>query len=252
MKWIVCGKGGCGKSTVAVLISRALARRGRRVLLVDADESNLGLHRLAGLPRADTLLDTLGGKAGLRRAASTPGPSDVCGLFYQSAFGLDDIPTSCTASLGEIRLLKIGKIQHFGEGCACPMGGLLRPFLANLQDGPQDRVIVDAAAGVEHFGRNIDANCDRIIGVIDPTFESFKLAKKLVVLSQEAGRPLSFVLNKADLRMRAALGQYIDPKTIQAEIPIYEALFLAGLEGRPIDIDAPEVDDLVLALEAAG
>jgi CO dehydrogenase maturation factor len=252
MKWIVCGKGGCGKSTLAVLISRALARLNRRVLLVDADESNLGLHRLAGVPRADTLLETLGGKAGLRGQTSKAlGPSNACGLFYQNAFGLDEIPASCTATLGGIRLLKIGKIQRFGEGCACPMGGLLRPFLAKLQDGPEDRVIVDTAAGVEHFGRNIDANCDRILGVIDPTFESFKLAKQLVALSHEAGRPLSFVLNKADQRMRGALGQFIDPRTIQAEIPMYEALFLAGLEGRPIDIEAPEVDDLVRRLEAA-
>jgi len=250
MKWIVCGKGGSGKSTLAVLISRALARLERRVLLVDADESNLGLHRLAGVPPAATLLETLGGKPGLRRRAGDPLESpSACGLFYQNAFRLDEVPTSCTAALGGVRLLKIGKIQRFGEGCACPMGGLLRPFLANLEDGPSDRVIVDTAAGIEHFGRNIDANCDRIIGVIDPTFESFKLAKKLVVLCREADRPLSFVLNKADQRMREALGQFIDPQIIHAEIPMYEALFLAGLEGRPIDMDAPEVDALVRRLE---
>ena len=55
MKLIVCGKGGCGKSTVAVLLSRAFARLGRRVMLVDADESNMGLHRLAGTAPAATL-----------------------------------------------------------------------------------------------------------------------------------------------------------------------------------------------------
>jgi CO dehydrogenase nickel-insertion accessory protein CooC1 len=66
MKLLICGKGGSGKSTVSVLMARAFQRLGKRVLLVDADESNLGLHRLAGSPSAETLLEAMGGKAGLR------------------------------------------------------------------------------------------------------------------------------------------------------------------------------------------
>ena len=48
MKIIVCGKGGSGKSTVSTLIARALTHRGYGILMVDGDESNLGLHRLLG------------------------------------------------------------------------------------------------------------------------------------------------------------------------------------------------------------
>ena len=59
MKLLICGKGGSGKSTVSVLMARAFQRMGKRVLLVDADESNLGLHRLAGSPSAETLLEAL-------------------------------------------------------------------------------------------------------------------------------------------------------------------------------------------------
>ena len=66
MELLICGKGGSGKSTVSVLMARAFQRLGKRVLLVDADESNLGLHRLAGSPSAETLLEALGGKAGLQ------------------------------------------------------------------------------------------------------------------------------------------------------------------------------------------
>ncbi|MFO7930342.1 MAG: ParA family protein [Desulfosalsimonas sp.] len=40
MKILVCGKGGSGKSTLSVMLARAFADMGRRVLLVDADESN--------------------------------------------------------------------------------------------------------------------------------------------------------------------------------------------------------------------
>ena len=49
MKICITGKGGCGKSKVAVLLSKLLAARGYRVLLVDADESNLRLKRLLGV-----------------------------------------------------------------------------------------------------------------------------------------------------------------------------------------------------------
>ncbi len=248
MKLIVCGKGGCGKSTVAVLLSRAFARLGRRVMLVDADESNMGLHRLAGTAPAATLLETLGGRQALRsKPAGQLGES--CRLFYDQPFALDEIPVACTPAVDGVRLLKIGKIQHYGEGCACPMGGILRPLLANMRVDRGDRVVVDTAAGVEHFGRGVDRHADTIVGVIDPTFESFKLAKKLMALAEGSGTPVAFVLNKADERMRAGLGSFIDPAAIIGEIPMRDELFAAGLEGRPIRFEAPEVEHLCRRLE---
>ncbi len=251
MKLIVCGKGGCGKSTVAVLLSRTFARLGRRVILVDADESNMGLHRLAGTAPAATLLETLGGRRSLR-----PQPSgqlgEACRRFYDQSFRLEEIPAACTPAVDGVRLLKVGKIQHFGEGCACPMGGILRPLLANLQLGAEDRVVVDTAAGVEHFGRGVDRHADIIVGVIDPTFESFKLAKKLITLAEGSGTPFAFVLNKADDRMRAGLSSFIDPAAIIGEIPMRDDIFAAGLEGRPIRFELPEVAQLCRRLEAMG
>jgi len=252
MKLLICGKGGSGKSTVSVLMARAFQRMGKRVLLVDADESNLGLHRLAGSPSAETLLEALGGKAGLRSRKQAAFPSTTCPAFYETAFTWEDIPERCVPDARGIRLLKIGKIKTFGEGCACPMGGVLRPFLLNFQAGADDRMIVDMAAGVEHFGRSVDAHGDRIIGVIDPSFESFKLARSIVAFARGADTPIAFVLNKADDRMREAIGQFIDPALIWAEIRDQDALFMAGLEGRPIDLKDPEVDALCRRLEPAG
>lgn len=48
MKLPICGKGGCGKSTVSALIAAGLKKLGYQVLVVDADESNFGLHRPGG------------------------------------------------------------------------------------------------------------------------------------------------------------------------------------------------------------
>jgi CO dehydrogenase maturation factor len=252
MKYLVCGKGGSGKSTVAVLMARAFQRLGRRVLLVDADESNLGLHRLAGAPSAESLLEAMGGKAGLRARKQDLLANAACPAFYEAAFTWESIPERCVPEADGLRLLKIGKIKNFGEGCACPMGGVLRPFLAHFQAAAQDRVVVDMAAGVEHFGRGVDAHGDRLIGVIDPSYESFKLARIIQELSQGAGTPIAFVLNKADARMREAIGRYIDPDLIWAELRDHEALFTAGLEGRPITIETSEIDALCRRLESAG
>ncbi len=36
MKIAVCGKGGCGKSTVTSLLAKALARRGKEILVIDS------------------------------------------------------------------------------------------------------------------------------------------------------------------------------------------------------------------------
>ena len=38
MKILVCGKGGCGKSTVVALLAREMAERGNKVLVIDSDE----------------------------------------------------------------------------------------------------------------------------------------------------------------------------------------------------------------------
>ncbi|RLF09263.1 MAG: ATP-binding protein, partial [Thermoprotei archaeon] len=67
MKVGVAGKGGSGKSVLACLIARSMAKRGLEVLLVDADESNRGLYRMLGLsepPRP--FMEKLGGRPGLK------------------------------------------------------------------------------------------------------------------------------------------------------------------------------------------
>ncbi len=49
MKLIICGKGGSGKSTITSLLARQYASEGKRVVVVDSDVSNVGLHRILGV-----------------------------------------------------------------------------------------------------------------------------------------------------------------------------------------------------------
>jgi len=62
MKMVICGKGGSGKSTIIALLARHYAQSGRRVLVIDTDESNAGLHRLLGIDAPKDLMEFFGGK----------------------------------------------------------------------------------------------------------------------------------------------------------------------------------------------
>ena len=61
MKLMVCGKGGCGKSTISSLLAKAYAAQGKDVLVIDSDESNFGLHKQLGLELPQDFTGYLGG-----------------------------------------------------------------------------------------------------------------------------------------------------------------------------------------------
>jgi CO dehydrogenase nickel-insertion accessory protein CooC1 len=58
----IFGKGGSGKSTLTVLLSRALSRLGYLVCVLDADSTNIGLSQVLGYDQPpDSLLEYFGG-----------------------------------------------------------------------------------------------------------------------------------------------------------------------------------------------
>jgi CO dehydrogenase maturation factor len=242
MKIVVCGKGGSGKSTVAALLSKNLAKRGYRVLLIDADESNLGLHRLVGIDPPVVMMDSLGGKKGFKEKSQGAFPGGGNGLFAD-ALGFDDLASYCRANGDGVHLLSIGKIHEPGEGCACPMGSLSRMILSRLCVGEKEMVIIDTAAGVEHFGRGIDSHSDLVLGIIDPSFESLALAEKMSGMAAKAGLPVLFILNRMDGAAKKIMKARISLPGVVAEIGMDEGLFLAGLEGRAVEEIPKAVDD---------
>ena len=148
MKIVICGKGGSGKSTVSALMAREMATRGNKVLVVDTDESNFGLYKHLGFEQPKDFMDSFGGKKGLgermRKFMRSEGKEM---LSILEDFSLEDIPAELIVGEDGIRLVAIGKIHDYGEGCACPMGALAREFIEKLKaDGMQ--VIVDTDAGI--------------------------------------------------------------------------------------------------------
>ena len=196
MKIIVSGKGGSGKSTISVLLARALKNAGHPVLLIDADESNLTLHRLLGAPAPENLMKEMGGRKGVREKLPRSKAALADDQLFAKELAVSDLPDSSLTEIDRIKLLVMGKIEQFGEGCACLIGSLSRTLLSKLHEDADTFVIIDAEAGVEHFGRRVDTACDLIIGVVDPTHESFSMAERMAQLSTAAGSISATFLTK--------------------------------------------------------
>lgn len=249
MKIAICGKGGSGKSTITALLAKGLARRGRRVLVVDMDESNLGLHLYLGMAGHDSLLAILGGKSEYGKRAQGARLSGRASIF-DSKWTFEDIPREMVEEKDDIKLLSVGKIQKFGEGCACPIGTLSKHFFDNLTLGENDALIMDTAAGVEHFGRSVEKGFDYVIAVVEPSYESVLLAKRIGEMARgNAGKTL-FVLNKADREaieiVTAALGDI----PLSAVVPADRGLAAASLAGDELSMRIKEIEGLAEAIES--
>lgn len=250
MKILVCGKGGCGKSTVAALLALAMRKRGKKVFLVDADESNIGLYRMLGLEMPEPLMDNLGGKKGFADKTKTSGMI-LAGAspLFPNDLKLDGLPAGCVASLEGIRVMSVGKIHHFGEGCACPMGKLFRMLFSSLRLEKQELVIVDTAAGVEHFGRSLDGQCDHILCVVDPSYESIMMAKRVGGFAAEARLPVSVILNRLTPEIEKDLTAALEEVTIVGRLPDSHSLLIKNLKGSFLDIELPEIESVCDEIE---
>lgn len=115
------GKGGVGKTSVAINLGVSLAQRGRRVALLDADLGLANVDVLLGLSPRYNLEDVLNGERSLLEImVSGPG-------------GMRIIP----ASSGTQRMAMLGPMEH---------AGLIRAF-SEISD-QLDVLLVDTAAGI--------------------------------------------------------------------------------------------------------
>ncbi len=245
MKILICGKGGCGKSTISALLARGMQKRGRNVFLVDADESNIGLYRMLGLDMPEPFMDHLGGKNGFREKTKASGVMlGASPQLFPDNLKPEDLPVDCVASSDGIQVMSVGKIHHFGEGCACPMGRLFRLLFSSLDFKGHDLVIVDTAAGVEHFGRRLDGQCDHVLCVVDPSYESIMMARRVSDLTKEARLPVSLIINKVTPEIEKELSTALEKLTVIGQIPDSKSIFINNLNGTPLDSQLAEIEPL--------
>jgi len=257
MKICVCGKGGSGKSTVVALLAAELRRRGKRVLVVDSDESNAGLYWMLGFEEPPApLMELAGGRKNIQRtlraAIVENGDYQETPILARDKFCIDDLPAehvrwadatlrsspdaSGLRSTSGLGLVCIGKIHQALEGCACPMGVLSREFLKKLQTTDEEVVVVDMEAGVEHFGRGVETSVDAVLVVVEPSLESVSLAERIKGLASGAGASFAgAVLNKIDHdAIGTQLAEELKKRDILAleTIPFRQEFVRSSLNGR--------------------
>lgn len=141
---VTSGKGGVGKTFVTVNVGIALARRGLRVLIVDAD---------LGLANVDTMLG-LSPRATLRQVLA--GERPIADVLLEGPAGVRIVPASSgfedMARLGERKLCEL--LAHFDE--------LAQSF---------DVALVDTAAGITPsvLGFTLAADRKLVVATPDPT-----------------------------------------------------------------------------------
>lgn len=173
-KIAVCGKGGAGKSTFSALLAMAFEEFGYNVLLIDTDDSNMGLYRKIGASKQPKQIYDAEIDAKDSWTRTDP-------------LLLSDIPEEFIEANGKVSIVGIGKIVNPFQGCSCSPMQLAMNFVLNLNPGDDEIVIADQEAGLESFGRGVEQGCDTIITIIEPSFESIEMADTMQFMAEGFG-----------------------------------------------------------------
>ncbi|MCC6748502.1 MAG: MinD/ParA family protein [Deltaproteobacteria bacterium] len=138
---VTSGKGGVGKSVLSANLGLALAQRGRKVLMVDADLALANLDLMLGMNARSTVKDVLSNERGLEEVVVS-GPEGVC--LLPACSGDADL-----AEMDERRRLTL--------------------FNAiDAMEGRFDTVIVDTGAGIGSNATSFAAAAQQVLVVVTP------------------------------------------------------------------------------------
>jgi CO dehydrogenase maturation factor len=185
---VVSGKGGVGKTTVTGFLAQLFARAGYRVLAVDGDPQQ-NLAATLGIPpgQAEVIVPISRHTGYIREKTGVDPGGSPGGLIILNPDVTDVVDRFSLPVAPNLRLLVMGGVDQAGGGCLCAEYTLLAAILRNLQLLPDEVIILDTPAGMEHFGRAVADGFTTAIMVADPTSSALSVANDAAVLARQLG-----------------------------------------------------------------
>ena len=179
-------KGGVGKTTTAVSLSVALARQGKRVLLIDAD-SQADATKYLGVENPDELQNTL---SAAMHCIINDLPYKTGGYIQSHPEGLDFVPSSIDLSSVELELVNAMSRER-----------ILKTFLDDVR-GKYDYVLIDCGAGVGESVLQVALSAGEAIVVTTPTETALRDGERMAAKLRAGGmRQLKLVINRINVKL---------------------------------------------------
>ncbi|HLI96655.1 MAG TPA: septum site-determining protein MinD [Candidatus Baltobacteraceae bacterium] len=163
------GKGGVGKTTTTVNVGAALAKRGHRVILVDADIGLRNLDLVLGLEKRIVfdLVEVIEGRCQLRQAL-------IKDKRFESLSILPAAQTRDKDAVSEVQMAAI--VDELAALC--------------------DYALIDCPAGIEAGFRNAVAGAGEAIVVTTPEVSAIRDADRVIGKLAEREMPVRLIINR--------------------------------------------------------
>jgi septum site-determining protein MinD len=215
---ITSGKGGVGKTTATANIGAALAKRGQKVVCIDADIGLRNLDVVMGLENRIVydLVDAVEGRCRLKQAMIRD--KYIPNLYL--------IPSAQTR-----------------DKTAVSPSDMIR--LCNELRADLDWILIDSPAGIERGFKNAIAPADEVIVITNPEVSAVRDADRIIgiVEAEEKGSP-QLLLNRLDQDMvkqnnMLSAEDVVDLLAIQllGIVPEDKAVLISTNKGTPIVLD---------------
>ena len=254
MKIAISGKGGVGKTTLAGVMARILAHRGRKVLAIDADpDSNLASaivlpkEALAKLSPIASMTSMIEERTGAKKGSY--------GTMFKLNPKVDDIPDDMGVSYQGVKLLLLGCIPQGGGGCFCPENVLLKNLVRHLLVQREEALVIDMEAGLEHLGRGSTGYVDALVIVVEPGQRAMNTARQIKKLGGDLKIKNTMIVgNKVTSEEdRRLIEEQLSDFPVLGHMSFNPKILQADREGKsPYDIDEKikeEVEAILTELE---